>query len=490
MMARLSRRLFQAGFWVGLLISQPAWALDLASAYELALQSDPQWQSRLQTYLADQQTEALAAAALKPTFGLNAAVTRVHQSPRGYPITIDSTNTQIGVQGRFPLLDATAFANWQQARLINSLGDAQLVRDQQQFILNLANRYFALLRAQDTLDLLQREEKTLARQQDAINQRYLAGLIARTDILDSAAQYQAATANRVAAEAQVASAREQLVAQVGQPVTQIAPLRSTVNATFLSRLKSMDAWLDQAARLNPDVVIAQFNQQVADQGRRVQASARLPQVALTGGYSRTSQSVVIPGQIGGGQGYQIGAEFNWPFYQGGRISAGERQAAFQAQAAQSQVAAAQRQAIAQVRANYLNLQADAARLVARAQAVDTANRVAEAAQVSYQIGTRNIVDVLLAQRTAYAAQRDLLNTRYDHVLNYLNLQAAVGELDGTTIRQVNQLLQAQAQPVSNISSITSLPRQVIPPPQVTPAEAQRLLREAGNVPPINRTTRR
>lgn len=460
-----------------LLTAMPVQALNLLETYQLALQHDPQWQARLQGYLAEQQNEALAQGALRPAIGISAAVSRVHQRPDNFPVTIDSNNRQIGLQGRLPLLDAMAYANWQRARAATSLYDAQLLSDQQQFILRIAQAYFDTLRAQDTLELLANEEKTLARQQDAMNQRYLAGLIARTDIIESAAQYQAATANRVAAEAQVASAREQLSALTGMPVQRLAILRT--DASYLSPQLGLDEWLDQAQRYNPAILTAQLSQQVAEQGVQVQAAAGLPQLALTGGVSTSRQSFSVPGQPAGGSGYQVGLELNWPLYQGGRITTATRQARFQADAARHQLEAARRQTVAQTRASFLNVQADQARLYARSQAVKSAAQVAEATRVGYEVGTRNIVDVLLAQRNAYVTRRDLLNTRYDHILNYLNLQAAAGWLDGSAIRRVNQLLSAQQAVLADPATLRSLPREVVPPPQVSPAEAQRILRQAG-----------
>ena len=42
----------------------------------------------------------------------------------------------------------------------------------------------------------------------------------------------------------------------------------------------------------------------------------------------------------------------------------------------------------------------------------------------YEVGTRNIVDVLNAQNKLFAAQRDYANSRYDFIINSLRLKVA------------------------------------------------------------------
>ena len=44
------------------------------------------------------------------------------------------------------------------------------------------------------------------------------------------------------------------------------------------------------------------------------------------------------------------------------------------------------------------------------------------------MGTRNVVDVLNAQNTLFAAQRDYANSRYDYIVNMLRLKEQAGLL--------------------------------------------------------------
>ena len=53
------------------------------------------------------------------------------------------------------------------------------------------------------------------------------------------------------------------------------------------------------------------------------------------------------------------------------------------------------------------------------------------------MGTRNIGDVLLAERNAYAAKRDYANSRYDYVINTVKLRASSGQLGEMDIKELN-----------------------------------------------------
>ena len=58
----------------------------------------------------------------------------------------------------------------------------------------------------------------------------------------------------------------------------------------------------------------------------------------------------------------------------------------------------------------------------------------------YDAGTRNIVDLLNAQRDLFRAQRDYANTRYDFIINSLGLKRAAGILAPSDIYELNNWL--------------------------------------------------
>ena len=59
------------------------------------------------------------------------------------------------------------------------------------------------------------------------------------------------------------------------------------------------------------------------------------------------------------------------------------------------------------------------------------------------MGTRNIVDVLVAQRTLYRAKRNYANARYDYILSMMALKEVAGQLSPEDIASLNAWLDPQ-----------------------------------------------
>jgi Outer membrane protein len=90
----------------------------------------------------------------------------------------------------------------------------------------------------------------------------------------------------------------------------------------------------------------------------------------------------------------------------------------------------------------MTVQSDVARVKARAQSIVSSQSALEATQAGYEVGTRNVVDVLNAQNALYTAQRDYANTRYDYVLNQLRLKQKAGLLSPADIVELDAFLEA------------------------------------------------
>ena len=83
---------------------------------------------------------------------------------------------------------------------------------------------------------------------------------------------------------------------------------------------------------------------------------------------------------------------------------------------------------------------NAARVKARRQAITSANSALSATQAGYEVGTRNIVDVLVAQRTLYQAKRNYANARYDYILSMMALKEVAGQLSPEDVASLNAWL--------------------------------------------------
>ena len=142
-------------------------------------------------------------------------------------------------------------------------------------------------------------------------------------------------------------------------------------------------------------------------------------------------------------GHTIGVQLNVPIFTGGLVSAERRQAYQQFIQASENYTNTQRNTVQQARSQHLQVITNTARTKARNQAITSAKSALEATQAGYEAGTRNIVDVLIAQRTLFQAKRDYANARYDYIGSLLRLKEVAGQLSPDDIYQLNAWLDPQ-----------------------------------------------
>lgn len=414
-------------------------AMDLAEAYRQALKNDPQWSANTNSYLAEKEKAGQSSGALLPTVALSGSLYKNHFSPET-GASLNYNATQYGAQVRQPLFRADLWRDYQRSKTLTDVNEANYRQKEQDQVLRVSQAYVDVLRAQETLSTTQAEEAALKRQQEQAQKRFEVGLIAKTDVLEAQAQLDGAVANRISAEAALASSREVLATIVGGDPGTLDALRDDFTVTPPSPA-SAEEWARLANDKNPQLSAARLNYKAARQTQDVQRAGFLPTVDLVGSYSHVDNKVDAASSPGlfaqNGNRTAAGVEVQWPIFVGGRTSDAVRQATFAADAARDQVTATERQLNAQTRTAFLNVSADSYRVAARQQAVKSSEAALAATKAGYDVGTRNIVDVLLAERNVYAAKRDYANARYDYVINTLKLRAASGQLGEVDIKELN-----------------------------------------------------
>ena len=83
---------------------------------------------------------------------------------------------------------------------------------------------------------------------------------------------------------------------------------------------------------------------------------------------------------------------------------------------------------------------DVSRIAARKQSIISSKSSVDATQAGYEVGTRNVVDVLNAQNTLFRAERDYANSRYDYILNLMRLNENAGLLSPADILKLDAFL--------------------------------------------------
>lgn len=458
-----SRSLLALG--CSLAVLSTARAETLAEFYALALNNDARLKAAEATYQAGRENENLARAALLPQISGGAQYTKSWGDgtsksdlsrffgegtlPPGTPTesvskgSMDSDQTGWNVNLQQPLMDFPAWFSFKRGQELTRQAAAEFTVEQEQVILRVAEAYFNVLRAIDNLESSKAEEIAVKRQLEQAQQRFDVGLIAITDVHEARAQYDATVAAKLEAQGALGVAFEGLEQITGQPANTVAPLQERfpiANPDPLDRA----AWVDFAVKNNAQLKAATFASAAARENAESKKAAHLP--TLTGSL-RYGDDNSDGEQYGSGfdQDQQISSaaiNLNIPLYSGGATSASHRQAVAQSMASDATRLATQRDVVQATRSLHLSVTTDVARVNARKQAITSAQSALDATRAGYEVGTRNVVDVLLSERTLYQARRNYANARYDYVVNRLKLKQVAGILTPQDVHDLDQWLAA------------------------------------------------
>jgi outer membrane protein len=353
-----------------------------------------------------------------------------------------------------PVFDMTAWYTYKQGGLNSQAAVVQFQVDQQDFVIRVATAYFDVLRAIDTLKTALAEQTALQSQLEQTQQRFQVGLTAITDVHEVKAQYDSAVANTLAARGNLAIFYEALEVLTGQQVQAIAPMEDKFPVTDPVPA-DRQAWVEFALKNNYILQTARLNAELAELTAKSRRSAHYP--VLTATLSRREvnassdglvTSVIPPEDTSTDletSSTNIFLDLSIPLYSGGLISAQRRQAYFEAMRAEDLVNLTRRQTIQLARSAHLAVETGVARVQALQQAIISSQSALETTQAGYDVGTRTLVDVLLAQRSVFLAQFNYYDALYTYILNTLTLKQAAGTLSAEDIVELNRWVNADNQ---------------------------------------------
>jgi len=444
-----------------LLIAPIALSESLLDIYEIALDNDAQLRADTAQYRADLELKTLALAPLLPQ--VNTGVSRsmrdsentrlsIVDFDNGNVVIADQTTgsrtytTRYDISLSQTLFDLSAWFDWKAGSERSKQAEATLAAAQQNLIVRVSEAYFGVLRAQDNLRAAKAQERALARQLEQTRQRFNVGLIAITDVYEAEARHDLAGVTRIVEENNVAVALERLSVLTGQQHGQLQ-LLSDEFTPEMPMPTDRSAWVDFALENNFELAAVRFAEEAARQNAKSRQMGHAPRVSAQVSYAESDTTGTVtppnafnlpPNSEGEDESFQI--RLDMPLYAGGAISANRRRAAEQFNAARENRINLTRNTITASRSLHMTVTSDVARVKARKQAIKSTQSALDATVAGYEVGTRNIVDVLNAQNAVFAAQRDYANSRYDYVLNSMRLKENAGTLSPEDIAALEAFL--------------------------------------------------
>jgi outer membrane protein len=452
------------GLLVASTLAPPAvQAAYLTEVLVLALQNDPQLREADANRLAAHEGKPLARSVLLPQVNLsyardygkddgtsqqfNAAEQRFIDVPLETTADTDRLSLQL-VQSVF------RWDQWVSLRQADSTiaqSEANYHAVEQGLLQRVAQRYFDVLAARDNLDATVATKEAVARQLEQAETRFEVGLIAITDVREAQAAYDTAVADEIAAKRVLGTAKEQLREITGEYFDELLAPGEDL-PLVPPEPQNVDTWVNSSIQQNANVVSNRLAVDIATQQIDLRRAGHYPTVDLILGRSEfggsTEVTTIAIDDLGNPQPQEsdipndltsdsVSLQINVPIYSGGGTSARVRQAVLLQRASKDRLDRALREAERLTRDSYAGVISEISRVAALKKALESSQTALEATEAGFEVGTRTTVDVLIARQNLTRARTAYLVSRYDYLLNVINLKLAAGSLGEPDLAEIN-----------------------------------------------------
>ena len=305
---------------------------DLVSVYQQAVNNNADLAAARAQFRARQEVVPQARAGLLPNLSAGAELsdteTDVDTSTGSTSLSRSGTAYQATLSQ--PIFRADRWFQLKAAEAVSEQAAIEYSIAEQDLILQSAQAYFAVLRAQDNLAAVKAEEAAFKRQLDQANERFEVGLSDKTDVLEAQAGFDTARANRSIAQRQVEDAFQALYTLTNREYLALEGIRHTlpVLAPVPNEAK---AWVDTATRQNLNLLAVNYAVTAAEETLRQRRSGHAPTLDAVASYRKGDNDAlgftnpdstglslgVMPRYTGDVEQRSIGLQLNIPLYSGG-----------------------------------------------------------------------------------------------------------------------------------------------------------------------------
>src|SRR5471032_481117 len=426
---------------------------DLVSVYQEAVNNNSDLAAARAQYQAQKEIVPQARAGLLPNLSAKADVQNTRTEIDRPSVNLTRSGNVYQATLSQPIFRADRWFQFQAAKDVSEQAMLQLSATEQNLILQSAQDYFTVLRSQDNLASTKAEEAAFKRQLDQANERFDVGLSDKTDVLSAQASYDTARANRIVAQRQVDDAFEALVTLTNREYNAIQGIVHTL-PVLPPAPNDAKAWVETAGRQNLNLLASNYAVTAAEETLRQRKAGHLPTLDAVAQYEKGDNDALgfsnpnqLPIPYGGDVSQRtIGLRLNIPIYSGGLTSSQVRESYSRLDQSEQQREGLRRQVVENTRNLHRAVNTDVEQVQARRQSIISNQSAVEATEIGYQVGTRNIVDVLDAKRQLYTSVRNYNNSRYDYILDNLRLKQAAGTLNPGDLQDLARYLKADYNP--------------------------------------------
>ena len=423
-------------------------AVNLEDAYKNALIYNADYLNQIAQNKSGQENIIQGRAALLPQLSGTAGFGETYLATGGMSYYYHQPSA--GVTLSQALFDWNKFSTYTKGKYATQLSDIQLENAKEQLIVSVAQAYFSVLYASDTLVSIRMQKDALKTQMEQAQKSFSVGTATIADENDAKAGYDAAVAQEISAQNDLINQQNIFRNLAGLNPDLIQPLNDNIHLVSPTPDK-VEAWSDKAKNNNLSIKMSNLNLAMAKEDIAIAKSGHLPSLSLVGAYNYTDQANLdgsdsIQTQIAlasagtnlwGANQASIGLQLNVPLYNGGGISSQVRQQIAIYEAAQQTLTSTQRSTDQQIQNAFWQVQNGVSLVNAQTQALKSAKIKLDSDRLGYQVGVRNSVDLVNSEKNYSSAIQSYNKARYDYLTYRLQLKYLAGEINEDFLHQIN-----------------------------------------------------
>lgn len=414
-------------------ISAKDYSANLMSLYSESRLEDPRVLAAYARAQAGKEHQREAFGSLLPQITANAGGNRIKQSNEITDQIYNSENYSVSL--RQVIYNKAAWENYQKYKSVAKQLLSESEEAQAEATVDLVQRYFTALAADDELELVQAERRATQKNLDRISALYEKQFAMITDVLDLKARVDVLAAQEVDARNQVSLSRVALSEIVGRPVKEkLSRVRGDVDLKVST--ESLDTWVSFGIAQNPSLKATESALAAAEAALREGKGGHYPTLGVSLSAQNTNEgynNALAPKT----DSYVAGLQLSVPIYSGGSTSARVRGLYQDQISAEQQLEATRRQIVREITNAYLTADSSVEKIRANRNALSSAEQSSIASEKAFTYGVVNAVDVLTSVQNEFKARRDLLKTQYDFITNLFILNRWAGKLSGESVESVN-----------------------------------------------------
>ena len=422
---------------------------DLLSVYEEALEKDPNYNLNKADLQLNKEYLNQARSALGPRLNLSGS-SNWNEYYQEKELQNDYNTFSYNLNLSQPIFRLDSWFQSRRAKKNLDAAEARFAYQQQDLIIRVTRAYFNILSARSSLKTAQATEKAFENQFQQIVQRFNLGSASKIELAEAKAAFNRSTSDRVLAEGNLDISFEEINSIVGREVTLIAPLSDEIKLSVPD--ENLELIVKNGIDNNFLIKEAASKLLASKSNTRSKTANYLPKIdANANANRRTSKQYTFDGLDSDldlpffipqeTENRNFSVQFSLPLFTSGLNSSQRRQALLEEVKSEEQVILIQRNITQQIRSLHSAIRTAKLNVESLEASLESTKDALDATKLGYELNSRNLIDLLQAERSFSDVQNRLSQAKYSYIVTYLQFKQAIGILDPDDLLEINENLE-------------------------------------------------